>query len=149
MIGPIFSPYGEYEIFYINSTTGEEVRMVEGNVGGAEMLVNVKAPISSAHWLGTDTDGRDVFTRLMYGGRISLTVGMVVVALELLVGITLGGLAGYFGGVVDMIIMRMVEIFNAIPFTPLMLIISAVMFSYGVSPQYKIYLIMVVMGILY
>lgn len=148
-IGPFFSPYGEYEIFYINSTTGEEVRMAEGGVGGAEMLVNVKAPISAKHWLGTDADGRDVFTRLMYGGRISLTVGLVVVAVELLIGITLGGIAGYYGGVVDMIIMRLVEIFNAIPFIPLMLIISAVMLAYGISPQHKIYYIMLVMGVLY
>ena len=96
MIGPIFSPYGEYEIFYINSVTGEEVRMAEGAVGGPEMLVNVKAPISSAHWLGTDTDGRDVFTRLMYGGRISLTLGFIVVFLSAFIGIIMGGLAGYF-----------------------------------------------------
>lgn len=149
MIGPFFSPYGEYEIFYIDSTTGEEVRMAEGSVGGSNMLVNVKAPISAKHWLGTDTDGRDVFTRLMYGGRISLTVGFVVVIVELIVGVTLGGLAGYYGGIVDMIVMRMVEIFYCIPFIPLMLIISSVMLGYGISPRHKIYFIMLVMGVIY
>ena len=148
-IGPIISPYGEYEIFYIDMVTGEEVRMTEANVGGATMGVNVKAPISASHWLGTDTDGRDVLTRLMYGGRISLTVGIVVVVLELVIGVLLGGIAGYYGGKVDMIIMRMVEIFNSIPFIPLMLIISSVMFAAGVLPEHKIYYIMGVMGILY
>ncbi len=148
-IGPFFSPYGEYEIFYIDSTTGEEVRMAEGGVGRANMLVNIKAPISSKHWLGTDTDGRDVFTRLMYGGRISLTVGFVVVIVELAVGIILGGIAGYYGGIADMIIMRFVEIFYCIPFIPVMLIISSVMLGYGISPRHKIYFIMLVMGLLY
>ena len=51
--------------------------MAEGGVGGSNMGVNVKAPMSSKHWLGTDADGRDVMTRIMYGGRISLTVGIV------------------------------------------------------------------------
>ena len=53
-IGPFISPYGEYEIFYINSTTGEEVRMKEDSVGGSDMGINVKAPISSAHWLRSE-----------------------------------------------------------------------------------------------
>lgn len=150
VIGPMLSPYGEYEIFYIDTATGQEVRMADGvNLGGATMGVNVKAPISSAHWLGTDADGRDVFTRLMYGGRISLTVGLVVVAIELLIGVLLGGLAGYYGGVVDMVIMRAVEVFYCLPFVPLMLICSALFLGYGISPRYKIYFIMVVMGIIY
>lgn len=149
IIGPWISPYGEYEIFYINSETGEEVRMNEGNVSGPQMLVNVKAPISEKHWLGTDADGRDVLTRLMYGGRISLFVGVIVVILELVIGVLLGGLAGYYGGTVDMIIMRLVEIFNSIPFIPLMLIVSSVMLASGVRPQHKIFWIMGVLGVLY
>ncbi len=149
IIGPFLSPYGEYEIFYIDMETGVEHRMTESGLGAATMGVNVKAPISSAHWLGTDTDGRDVFTRLMYGGRISLTVGFVVVFIELVVGIILGGIAGYYGGVVDMIIMRMVEVFYCLPFVPLMLILSSLFLGYGISPRYKIYFIMIVMGILY
>lgn len=149
IIGPFISPYGEYEIFYINTKTGEEVRMADYEAGAKDMGVNVKAPISSAHWLGTDADGRDVLTRLMYGGRISLTVGFVVVAIELLIGIILGGLAGYYGGAIDMIIMRLVEIFYCLPFIPLMLILSSMFLGYGVSPRYKIYFIMIVMGIIY
>ena len=149
IIGPFISPYGEYEIFYIDMETGVEYRMTEEGLGNPSMGVNVKAPISSAHWLGTDTDGRDVLTRLMYGGRISLTVGFVVVVIELIVGVILGGIAGYYGGAVDMIIMRLVEVFYCLPFVPLMLILSSMFLGYGISPRYKIYFIMVVMGVIY
>ncbi|MDF2537587.1 MAG: transporter permease subunit [Herbinix sp.] len=148
-IGPFFSPYSEYEIFYINKETGEEIYMTDARISEKGVKINIKAPISTAHLLGTDADGRDVLTRLMYGGRVSLTVGLVVVLVELLIGVTLGGIAGYYGKAVDMIIMRLVEIFYSIPFIPLMLIISAVMVGYGISPKYKIYIIMFVMGVLF
>ncbi|MBO4808279.1 MAG: ABC transporter permease [Lachnospiraceae bacterium] len=147
IIGPFISPYGEYEIFYKDMNTGVEHRMQE-ELDMSQMGINVKAPISEAHWLGTDTDGRDVFTRLMYGGRISLTVGFVVVIIELIIGIFLGGLAGYYGGAVDMVIMRLVEVFYSLPFIPIMLILSSLFVGYNISPQYKIYFIMIVMGIL-
>ena len=149
IVGPFLSPYQEYEIFYVNNDTGTEVRMNAKDIGASYMGVNVKAPISSAHLLGTDADGRDVFTRMMYGGRISLLVGFIVVAIELFIGVIMGGLAGYFGGIIDMVIMRLVEIFYSIPFIPLMLICSAVMLGYGISPKHKIYYIMLVMGVLY
>ena len=120
-IGPLFSPYSEYEIFYHNTVTGEEIRMSETEkLKNPDVGVYVKAPMSSSHILGTDADGRDVFTRLMYGGRISLTFSVVVTVIELLLGITLGGLAGYYGGKVDMIIMRLVDVFYCIQFFPLM-----------------------------
>lgn len=148
VIGPFFSPYGEYEIFYINQSTGEEIRMsdTEGikdpNVG-----VYVKAPMSAAHPLGTDADGRDVLTRLMYGGRISLMFSIVVTVIELILGITLGGIAGYYGGKIDMIIMRLVDIFYCIPFFPLMLVTASLMSAFGVKPQMKIYILMLIMGV--
>ena len=154
-IGPFISPYGEYEIFYINKKTGEEVSMnsedVQSSHSSADSAVTllIKSPMSAKHWLGTDADGRDVLTRLMYGGRVSLTVGFIVVAIELLVGVLLGGIAGYYGGAVDMVIMRLVEIFNCIPFIPLMLIFSAVMVAVKINPQQRIWWIMGVMGILY
>ena len=62
---------------------------------------NLKAKPSWDHLLGTDEKGMDVFSRLMYGGRISLTIGFIVVILETLLGVLLGGIAGYFGGKVD------------------------------------------------
>lgn len=148
-LGPLFSPYGEYDIFYYNKETGEELLMTDPGISAKGVTVNIKAPISSLHWLGTDADGRDMLTRLMYGGRVSMTVGLVVVLVELFVGVTLGGIAGYYGRKIDMIIMRLVEVFYSIPFIPMMLIISAIMVGYGVSPKYKIYIIMFVMGVLY
>lgn len=149
IIGPFFSPYGEYEIFYIDRAKNEEVRMSDTSQDNInELEINLKAPISKSHILGTDADGRDVFTRIMYGGRISLMFGFSVVFLELLVGVTLGGIAGYYGKWVDMIIMRLVDIFYCIPFLPLMLMISGVMASMKVPAQKKIYVLMIIMGIL-
>jgi len=147
--GPLLSTYSEYEIFYLNKETGEELLMSDSRISDKGITVNIKAPISSSHLLGTDADGRDMLTRLMYGGRVSLTVGLVVVLVELIVGVTLGGIAGYYGKKIDMIIMRLVEIFYSIPFIPIMLIISAIMVGYGISPKYKIYIIMFVMGVLF
>ena len=87
--------------------------------------LNSLANPSKDHLLGTDADGYDVFVRLMYGGRISLTIGFIVVILETIIGVILGGLAGYFGGWVDQIIMRVVDIFNCIPTLPILLIAFA------------------------
>lgn len=148
-IGPFFSPYGEYELFYINEATGQEISMYNSEEIKKEGVgVNVKAPISKDHWLGTDADGRDVFTRLMYGGRISLEFSLVVTIIELLIGVTIGGIAGYYGGKVDMIIMRIVEVFYCIPFVPFMLVISSFMVAFGILPQDKIYYLMIIMGFL-
>lgn len=67
------------------------------------------------HIFGTDQFGRDLFARIIYGGRISLLAGLVVVAFALVLGVTLGGIAGYFGGKVDNVIMRICDIFMAVP----------------------------------
>lgn len=147
-VGPLFSPYGETEIFYLNPETGEEVYMTDSEAVASSIL-NAKAKPSLAHPLGTNESGQDVLTRLMYGGRISLMVGFVVVIVEMLLGVTMGGLAGYYGGKVDMVIMRLVEMFVSIPFIPLMLIISSLLISLKVSPQDKIYYTMFIMGIIY
>lgn len=125
----------------------EEIRMSDPRI--VNSVLYVKAPPSKNHPLGTDQGGRDMFTRLMYGGRVSLLVGLCVVVVELLIGVTLGGIAGYYGGKIDMVIMRLVEIFYAIPFIPLMLIIASIMLQLRISPANKIYYIMFVMGILY
>ncbi len=81
---------------------------------------------SWAHILGTDDVGRDVMSRLMYGARLSLLVGCLVVVLSLVMGIVLGLVAGYFGGIVDTIIMRIVDIMLALPSLLLALVLVAI-----------------------
>lgn len=85
---------------------------------------NLQAP-SRQHWLGTDTEGRDVFSRMLYGTRISLTIGVVAVSIYVLIGIVLGALAGYFGGRVDLWISRLVEVMICFPSFFLILTIAA------------------------
>ncbi len=73
-------------------------------------------PPSAKHWFGTDHLGRDLFTRLLYGGRISLTVGLAATAVSLIIGVFYGATAGYFGGKLDAAMMRVVDMMYAIPF---------------------------------
>lgn len=108
-----------------------------------EIPLNATASPSADHFLGTDQYGYDVFVRLMYGGRISLTIGFIVVILETLIGVILGGLAGYYGGWVDQVIMRVVDIFNCIPTLPILLIASAVIDSWNLDADTQIYVLMV------
>lgn len=109
--------------------------------------INSYADPSKDHLLGTDDKGMDVFVRLMYGGRISLTIGFIVVILETLIGIILGGLAGYFGGWVDQLIMRIVDIFTCVPPLPILLIASAMIDSWQVDADTRIYLLMAIITI--
>ncbi|PXX45567.1 peptide/nickel transport system permease protein [Hungatella effluvii] len=97
--------------------------------------------------MGTDNLGRDVLTRLVNGGRVTMTVGAVSVIIMLLIGITIGGLSGYFGGRLDVVLMRIAEVISGIPFLPFALILSSVVSS-SVSLTQRMYLIMVVLGIL-
>ncbi len=85
-------------------------------------------PPSTAHWLGTDIFGRDLMTQIMYGGRISLAVGFVATAVALLIGVTWGAVAGYVGGRVDAVMMRLVDILYALPF---MIFIVLLMVVFG------------------
>ena len=86
------------------------------------------SPPSVAHWLGTDIFGRDVLTQIMYGGRISLAVGFIATAVALLIGVTWGAVAGYVGGRVDAVMMRLVDILYALPF---MIFIVLLMVVFG------------------
>ena len=83
---------------------------------------------SAAHWLGTDVFGRDVLTQVMYGGRVSLAVGFIATAVALLIGVTWGAVAGYVGGRVDAVMMRIVDILYALPF---MIFIVLLMVVFG------------------
>jgi len=84
-------------------------------------------PPSADHWMGTDRSGRDVFSRLIKGGQISLAAGFMAVLIVMLIGITLGALAGFFGGWVDQLVMRFTDILLAIPLI-LLLITAASLF---------------------
>lgn len=81
---------------------------------------------NSRHLLGTDLIGRDLFTRLFYAGRISLGVALAVVAIECVIGVVLGSLAGFYGGIIDEIIMRIAEIFMSFPFMIITITVVAV-----------------------
>lgn len=106
VVGPWFSPYG-YEDTNLDNTF---------------------SPPAAAHWLGTDQLGRDLFTRLMYGGRISLMVGLVATFVALTIGVIYGAISGYAGGKLDRVMMRIVDIIYALPFT-IFVILLTVMFG--------------------
>lgn len=94
IFGPIVSPYASDELT-------------------ADILVG---PFQNGHWLGTDDLGRDIFTRVTDGIRLSLTVALIVTLISVLVGVSLGGIAGYFGGWVDTLISRFIDTWQVIPF---------------------------------
>ncbi|MEG2014472.1 MAG: ABC transporter permease [Clostridia bacterium] len=155
-LGPFFSPYGETEkvnvtkevetIFTyvaVDDVTGEKYTIYEKRIA----IVSNLTPPTSQNWLGTDQFGYDVLTRLMYGGRISLLLGFMVVIAETVLGIFFGALAGYYGKWVDQVIMRIVDIFGCIPGLPLLLICGAVLESWGTPANQKIYWLMLILTI--
>lgn len=84
---------------------------------------------SMQHWFGTDNLGRDILTRILYGGRFSLTIGLISVLMAALVGVAFGSVAGFFGGRIDNLFMRFLDIFQAIPGMLLTIAISAALGS--------------------
>ncbi len=111
-------------------------------------LIRIFERPSSEHWLGLDNNGMDVLTRLMYGGRVSLLVGFVVVFIEIFLGVIIGGVSGYFGGWVDTALMRFIDLFNSIPFYPIVLILGSVMDTLEMEPMTRIFILMLVLGLL-
>ena len=103
---------------------------------------------SREHWLGTDRNGMDMLTRLMYGGRVSLVIGFIVEAIATVLGIIMGGLAGYFGKWVDNLIMRIVDIFYCIPSMPIIIILGAAMDAMSVDPTLRMLYLMLILGFL-
>ncbi len=101
----------------------------------------------SGFFLGTDSLGRDLLTRIVNGGRVTMTVGAISVIIATVLGVVLGGLAGYFGGKTDLFIMRVSEVVGGLPFIPFAMILSAVIGT-KLDPTQRMYLIMVVLGIL-
>ena len=111
-------------------------------------LRNINKPPSLQHILGTDGSGRDVFARLIYGGRYSLSIGIVAVSISILIGTTLGVISGYYGGFIDSLIMRVTDVFMCFPFLPLLIMLSAFMSDAAVPTEYRIYIVMFIIGIL-
>lgn len=105
ILGPPLSPY-----------TYEEQDLVANN-----------QPPSAAHWFGTDNLGRDLFTRVLYGARISLTVGFLASLIALGIGVPYGAIAGYFGGLVDEVMMRFVEVLYGLPFQLYVILLMVVL----------------------
>jgi oligopeptide transport system permease protein len=106
LLTPWIAPYGY-----------EDQNLVLGAVGP-----------NAEHWLGTDTLGRDLLTRIMYGGRVSLMVGFIATAVALTIGVTWGAVAGFFGGRIDAMMMRVVDVLYALPF---MIFIVLLMVVFG------------------
>ncbi len=146
--GPVvYSRWGEIEVDRTGSIEYAEYAVQNESGGFIQLVVtdngiNSLAPPSTDHFLGTDEQGMDIFTRLMYGGRLSLSISFFTVILISVLGIILGGIAGYYGGAVDNIIMRICDILICLPTLPLMLIIGTVLEANGVPSQYYIYLLM-------
>ena len=157
-LGPVFyQAWGEetvdrtkvsnfiYQTYEYTDASGNKIEVVE-QLEHISSINNYASP-DKTHILGTDDKGMDVFVRLMYGGRISLTIGFIVVILETLIGVLLGGISGYFGGWVDQLIMRIVDIFNCIPMLPILLIASAMIDSWNIEADKRIYILMVIITI--
>ena len=90
-------------------------------------LFNIKMAPSSEHILGTDELGRDVFTRLLYGGRVSIIVGIASMTVQLVIGVIMGAIAGYFGGIADKIIMRIIDVIMCFPFFVIAVSVAAIL----------------------
>lgn len=125
-IGPLFSKFKMNTMDYDYALTGPSLR----------------------HLFGTDKLGRDILVRLMYAGRISLSIGLVAVLIETIIGCVLGVVAGYYGGLIDGIIMRLVDIFLCFPFLPILIMIGALLSDLKVDPSKRIYFVMLILGIL-
>ena len=97
---------------------------------------------------GTDNRGADIFQRIIQGGKMTMTIGAIAVIISTIIGIIVGCISGYFGGKVDLILMRVTEIFAAIPFLPFALILSAILAQSDISEDNKIFILMVILGVL-
>jgi len=146
----------EQSSFATDDGSGErkEYRVERGNnsytarvLTSSPVIALYESP-NATHPLGTDGNGMDVLTRLMYGGRISLMVGFVVVLIQLVLGALLGGVSGYFGGWVDLVLMRVVDLVNSVPFYPLVIILGAALDQIEIDPVHRIFLLMALLGVL-
>lgn len=131
------------EYFLTRTNTTYTVRREE-----MTQLIDTYASPTKEHWLGTDANGMDMLTRLMYGGRVSLMVGFIVVLIQLFIGVIFGGLSGYFGGWIDALLMRVADIVISLPDWPILIIAGSVMDSLDVSSNSRIFFLMMILGVM-
>jgi peptide/nickel transport system permease protein len=110
------------------------------------LMIN-KAP-NAEHWLGTDFLGRDVYTRLLLAGRISLIIGMLTMLLSVTLGYLMGAVSGYVGGMTDKIIMRFADLVMTIPSLPLLIVMGAMLSELDFSPDSRVYMVIVMLSLL-
>ena len=155
-LGPLFyTQWGETELDRsgkVQYSTAEHTYTVDGveytihQTTETVLIDNFLAAPSAEHPLGTDDQGYDVLARLMYGGRVSLLVSFMTVILMTIFGVIMGGLAGYFGGWVDNVIMRICDVLMCLPGVPILLILSSAMDGWVsldiVEEEMRIYILM-------
>ena len=103
---------------------------------------------SRGYLMGTDNHGRDVLTRIIHGGKMTMTIGAVAVIVSTIIAIIIGCISGYFGGWVDMLLMRITEICSSIPFLPFAMMLSYVIRTQPIDETTRIFIIMVMLGLL-
>ena len=148
---PIFWPYSYDQ--QLGISPGAPVDPSYNNLAPFEYGSTEQAKIDAGekvfpHIFGTDAAGRDYLIRIVYGTRISLAVGFFASIIVLIIGMTIGSIAGYVGGKVDMVLMRVTEIFTAIPFLPFAMILTSVMSQMTLSEDMRIFIIMAILGVL-
>jgi peptide/nickel transport system permease protein len=112
--------------FLIVALGADVIAQVLGLDPDAQDILNRYGSWSAEHWLGTDEVGRDVFIRLVYGTRISLMVAFVVAIASTIIGIAIGAFAGYYGGVIDALLMRLTDSLLALPTIPILIIVASI-----------------------
>lgn len=126
VLGPVWSPWSD----------------------DATDALSINQPPGAEHWLGTDFLGRDVYTRLLLAGRISLIIGLLTMVMSVCLGYLLGALSGYVGGLTDKLIMRVADLVMTIPGLPLLIVAGAMLSELDFSPDSRIYMVVVMLSLL-
>ena len=126
VLGPVWSPWSD----------------------DATDALSINQPPGAEHWLGTDFLGRDVYTRLLLAGRISLIIGLLTMVMSVCLGYLLGALSGYVGGLTDKLIMRVADTVMTIPGLPLLIVAGAMLSELDFSPDSRIYMVVVMLSLL-
>lgn len=131
-------------------SVGEKVTAVHAGYYSSYAVTesgNVKSWGLDGYLMGTDAFGRDVFRRLIVGGRMTMTVGAIAVIISTFIGVVIGGISGYKGGKLDNLLMRLTEIVSSVPFLPFCIILSSILGN-SISETQRIILIMFILGLL-